>query len=61
MSVVGDGRQQEPQSPSPITLTHTLASLRLAHTQLLEQHSATTALLRQREVELAEPDATYEV
>ncbi|KAJ7057139.1 spindle assembly checkpoint component Mad1 [Mycena amicta] len=47
--------QPEPSSSSatPISLTHSLSALRLQHAQLLEDHGATTALLRAKEAELA--------
>jgi len=45
---------QDKPSDTPISVTQTLSDLRLAHARLLEEHGATSALLRQREAELAE-------
>ncbi|KAF9562386.1 hypothetical protein CPC08DRAFT_749502 [Agrocybe pediades] len=39
---------------TPISITQTLSELRLAHARLLEEHGATSALLRQRETQLKE-------
>lgn len=44
-------------SPSRPQDGETLSSLRLSHALLLEKHGSTTALLRQREVELADAQA----
>jgi mitotic spindle assembly checkpoint protein MAD1 len=41
-------------SNTPISVTQSLSELRLTHARLLEEHGATTALLRQREAEIAE-------
>ncbi|KAF8970914.1 spindle assembly checkpoint component Mad1 [Flammula alnicola] len=41
-------------SDTPISVTQTLSDLRLVHARLLEDHGATSALLRQRETELAD-------
>ena len=41
-------------SNTPISITQSLSELRLIHARLLEEHGATTALLRQREAEIAE-------
>lgn len=41
-------------SSTPISITQSLSELRLIHARLLEEHGATTALLRQRETELVE-------
>jgi mitotic spindle assembly checkpoint protein MAD1 len=41
-------------SNTPISVTQSLSELRLIHARLLEEHGAITALLRQREVEIAE-------
>ena len=43
-------------SNTPISVTQSLSELRLIHARLLEDHGSTTALLRQREVEIAELD-----
>src|ERR1700761_2777980 len=40
-----------PSKPS-VSVTHTLSALRFQHAQLLEDHGATTALLRAKEAEL---------
>ncbi|KAF9466670.1 spindle assembly checkpoint component Mad1 [Collybia nuda] len=46
----------ESQTPSstPISVTRSLAELRLTHAQLLEENGATTALLRRREAEISD-------
>ncbi|KDQ58198.1 hypothetical protein JAAARDRAFT_129691 [Jaapia argillacea MUCL 33604] len=41
-------------SKTPVSVTQSLSSLRMAHARLLEDHGATSALLRQREAELAD-------
>ena len=43
-------------SNTPISVTQSLSELRLTHARLLEDHGSTTALLRQREAEIAELD-----
>ena len=43
-------------SNTPISITQSLSELRLVHARLLEEHGATTALLRRRESEIAELD-----
>ena len=43
-------------SNTPISVTQSLSELRLIHARLLEDHGSTTALLRQREAEIAELD-----
>ncbi|KAF8808803.1 hypothetical protein BYT27DRAFT_7188276 [Phlegmacium glaucopus] len=43
-------------SNTPISVTQSLSELRLVHARLLEEHGATTALLRRREAEIAELD-----
>lgn len=51
----GAGKSQEDTStPSktPVGLTQALSALRLTHARLLEDHGATTALLRQREAQI---------
>ncbi|KAI0357178.1 MAD-domain-containing protein [Trametes cingulata] len=46
----------EPATPSktPVSVTQSLSTLRLAHARLLEEHGSNVALLRHREQELAE-------
>lgn len=39
-------------SKTPVSVTQTLAEIRLAHARLLEEHGAGTALLRRRESEI---------
>ncbi|KAF9475572.1 MAD-domain-containing protein [Pholiota conissans] len=41
-------------SATPISITQTLSDLRLSHAKLLEDHGATSALLKQREAQLAD-------
>jgi len=41
-------------SGTPVSLTQTLADLRLTHARLLEEHGRTVSLLRQREVQLTD-------
>ncbi|KAI0052786.1 MAD-domain-containing protein [Auriscalpium vulgare] len=41
-------------SETPVSVTQSLTALRLTHARLLEEHGSTTALLRQRESELAD-------
>ncbi len=41
-------------SGTPVSLTQTLADLRLTHARLLEEHGTIVSLLRQREVQLTE-------
>ncbi|KAJ7093951.1 spindle assembly checkpoint component Mad1 [Mycena belliarum] len=43
-------------STPPVSVTHTLSALRLQHAQLLEDHGATSALLRAKEAELADAE-----
>ena len=43
-------------SNTPISITQSLSELRLIHARLLEDHGSTTALLRQREAEIADLD-----
>ena len=43
-------------SNTPISVTQSLSELRLVHARLLEDHGSTSALLRQRETEIAELD-----
>ncbi|KAI0740089.1 MAD-domain-containing protein [Earliella scabrosa] len=45
----------EPATPSktPVSVTQSLSSLRLAHAQLMEEHGSNVALLRHREQELS--------
>ncbi|KAJ7701808.1 spindle assembly checkpoint component Mad1 [Mycena rosella] len=43
-------------STPPISVTHNLSALRLQHAQLLEDHGATSALLRAKEAELADAE-----
>ncbi|KAJ7481691.1 spindle assembly checkpoint component Mad1 [Mycena latifolia] len=43
-------------STPPVSLTQNLAALRLQHAQLLEDHGATSALLRTKEAELADAE-----
>ncbi|KAI0776999.1 mitotic checkpoint protein-domain-containing protein [Trametes elegans] len=49
----------EPTMPSntPVSVTQSLSTLRLAHARLLEEHGSTVALLRHREQELEESQA----
>lgn len=46
-------------SNTPISVTQSLSELRLIHARLLEEHGATTALLRRREAEMAELDRQH--
>jgi len=43
-------------SNTPVSVTQSLSELRLVHARLLEEHGATTALLRRREAEIVELD-----
>ncbi|KAF8873896.1 spindle assembly checkpoint component Mad1 [Infundibulicybe gibba] len=43
-----------PSSAPSVSVTHSLSLLRLTHAKLLEEHGATSALLRRRDAELAE-------
>ncbi|GLB43068.1 putative mitotic checkpoint protein [Lyophyllum shimeji] len=49
--------QATPHTPPPIAQTQALASLRLAHAQLLSEHGATQAALRALEARLPDLDA----
>ena len=48
-----------PETPSatPVSITQSLSALRLEHAQLLQEHGADRAALRQREAELADLQA----
>ncbi|KAI0324181.1 MAD-domain-containing protein [Cubamyces sp. BRFM 1775] len=52
-------RSAEPTTPSktPVSVTQSLAALRLAHARLLEEHGSSVALLQHREQELSESQA----
>lgn len=44
--------ESSPPSKTPVSVTQSLAEIRLAHARLLEEHGAGTALLRRRETEI---------
>ncbi|KAJ6591138.1 spindle assembly checkpoint component Mad1 [Mycena vulgaris] len=46
--------QEASTSTPPVSITHSLSTLRMQHAQLLEDHGVTSALLRAKEVELAD-------
>ena len=52
-------RAVAPETPSatPVSITQSLSALRLEHAQLLQEHGADRAALRQREAELADLQA----